>query len=163
MTHDTAPTPPPDHRSSAGRRLGIAVPPTWRRRCDPDHGVLVAARATRLPASGVSPDLVLRCSRVDDNEDLTAWRERAMGELADLLVDFALEDDDQFDLLGHDVAYRRFAHRVGTADVLCDQWAWLAEGVGLTLTCSVAREDYPDYCDVFEAIAETVDLLPDVA
>jgi len=163
MTHDTAPTPPPDHRSSAGRRLGIAVPPTWRRRCDPDHGVLVAARAKRLPASGVSPDLVLRCSRVDDNEDLTAWRERAMGELADLLVDFALEDDDQFDLLGHDVAYRRFAHRVGTADVLCDQWAWLAEGVGLTLTCSVAREDYPDYCDVFEAIAETVDLLPDVA
>gem|GEM_PF-1898495 len=162
MTHDTAPTRPAP-LSPAGRQLGIAVPPTWRRRSDPDHGVLVAARATRLPASGVSPDLVLRYSRVDDGEDLTAWRERAMGELADLLIDFALEDDDEFDLLGHDVAYRRFAHRVGTADVLCDQWAWLADGVGLTLTCSAAREDYPDYCDVFETIAETVDLLPDAA
>jgi hypothetical protein len=86
-----------------------------------------------------------------------------MGELADRLDHFALEDDDDFDLLGQPVAYRRFAHRVGTADVVCDQWAWLAHRVGITLTCSVAREDYADYCDLFETIAETVDLLPDVA
>ncbi|CAN5185168.1 hypothetical protein BH09ACT12_BH09ACT12_01260 [soil metagenome] len=139
--------------------LGIAVPPSWRRRSDPDHGVLVAARATQVPPSGVRPELVLRYSRVDDG--LTAWREQAMGELADRLDDFALEDDDEFDLLGSRVAYRRFAHRLGAADILCDQWAWLTHGVGVTLTCSVAREDYADYCDVFEAIAETVDLLPD--
>jgi hypothetical protein len=56
------------------------------------------------------------------------------------------------------VAYRRFAHRVGAADLLCDQWAWVVGGLGITLTCSAAREDYWDYCDVFEAIAETVDL-----
>ena len=104
---------------------------------------------------------MLRYARVDD--DLTGWRESAMGELADRLVDFALEDDDEYDLVGQPVAYRRFAHRLGTADVVCDQWAWLAEGVGVTLTCSVAREEYADYCDVFETIAETVDLLPDVA
>ena len=56
--------------------------------------------------------------------------------------------------------YRRFAYRLGAADLLCDQWAWRAGSVGVTLTCSVAREDYWDYCDVFEAIAETVDLSP---
>ena len=149
--------------SPAHRHLGIAVPPTWRRRSDPDQGVLVAARATRLPASGVRPELVLRICRPDQGESLTAWRERAMGELADLLVDFALEDDDEYDLMGHPVAYRRFAHRLGTADVLCDQWAWLAHGTGVTLTCSVARAEYADYCDLFDAVAATVDLLPDVA
>jgi hypothetical protein len=150
----------PDHPAHPAH-LGIAVPPTWRRRSDPDHGVLVAARATQVPASGVPPELVLRCARVDD--DLAGWRATAMAELAERLEAFALEDDDDFDLLGRDVAYRRFAHRVGTADVVCDQWAWLAHGVGITLTCSVAREDYPTYCDLFETIAETVDLLPDVA
>lgn len=153
-------TDPHDLQSSLAH-LGISVPPSWRRRSDPDHGVLVAARATQVPPSGVRPELVLRCSSVDD--DLTAWREDAMGELADRLDDFALEDDDEFDLLGRRVAYRRFAHRVGAADVICDQWAWLAHGVGVTLTCSVAREDYSIYCDVFEAIAETVDLLPNTA
>jgi hypothetical protein len=55
------------------------------------------------------------------------------------------------------VAYRRFAHRVGLAALVSDQWAWLTDGVGVTLTCTVAREDYADYCDVFEAVAETVD------
>lgn len=104
---------------------------------------------------------MLRYCRAGDN--LTLWREEAMSELADRLVDFAVEDDDEYDLLGHRVAYRRFAHRLGVADVICDQWAWLAEGIGITLTCSVAREEYAEYCDVFEAIAETVDLLPDVA
>ncbi len=152
-----------DRPSSApGRRLGIAVPPTWRRRSDPDHGVLVAARATQVPPSGVRPELVLRYCRVPD-DDLTAWREAAMGELADRLDDFALEDDDEFDLMDDRVAYRRFAHRLGAADVICDQWAWLTDGVGVTLTCSVAREEYADYCDVFEAIAATVDLMPDAA
>lgn len=143
--------------------LSIAIPPTWRRRHDPDRGVLVAARATSVPASGVRPELVLRQARVDDVLTLTAWRDEAMHELAGLLDDFALEDDDEYDLLGHLVAYRRFAHRLGTADVLCDQWAWLIDRIGVTLTCSVAREDYAAYCDVFETIAETVDLLPDVA
>ena len=95
------------------------MPTTWRRRSDPDRGVLVAARSTHLPPSGVRPELVLRYAPVDD--DLTAWRDAAMGELADRLVDFELEDDDEYDLLGHRVAYRRFAHRVGTADIICDQ------------------------------------------
>ena len=61
------------------------------------------------------------------------------------------------------MSYHRFAHRLGAADLLCDQWSWLVDGLGVTLTCSVAREDYPDYCDVFEAIAETVSIGPRAA
>ena len=33
---------------------------------------------------------------------------------------------------------------------------WLVDGLAATLTCSAAREDYPDWCDVFESVAETV-------
>ena len=64
------------------------------------------------------------------------------------------------------MSYRRFAHRVGEVDVVCDQWSWPAmprQAPDVTLTCSVARQDYWDYCDVFEAIAETVDLGPRAA
>ncbi len=130
--------------------LGIALPPTWRRTAAPDQGVLVAARAATTPASGFRPQLVLRC----DSPPLD--------DLARRLRDFALEDDDDFDLFGQDVSYRRFAHRLGAVDVVCDQWSWAAsDSPGqVTLTCSVARQDYWDYCDVFEAVAETVDLGP---
>jgi hypothetical protein len=110
--------------------------------------VLVSARAPTAPASGFRPEVVLRCDAAD------------LGDLAAGLDDFALEDEDAFDLMGHDVAYTRFAHRVGSVDVLCDQWVWQVRSLSVRLTCSVAREDYWDWCDVFEAIAETVDIRP---
>ena len=141
--------------------IGISLPATWRRRAAPAHGVVVSARSGVLPASGVHPELTLRCVPV--GSDLAEWRAEAIHDLSHRLLDFDLEDDDAFDLLGRDVAYHRFAHRLGAADVLSDQWAWLVDGLGVTLTCSVAREDYPDYCDVFEAIAETVSIGPRAA
>jgi hypothetical protein len=140
--------------------LYVSVPASWRRRHDPAlaaAGVLVSARAPAMPPSGVRPELTVRVVAVDPDRDLVAWREDALGDLADALVDFELEDDDGFDLEGHDVRYHRFAHRIGTVDVLCDQWAWLVGGRGVTLTCSAARTDYPDWCDLFEAIAATLD------
>lgn len=136
---------------------GLVVPPRWLRRDGTGHGVLVHARAPVLPPSGVRPELVLTCAEVDD--DLATWRDRALRELDGRLDDLAVEDDDTFELTGHDVAYHRFAHRLGAADVISEQWAWVVDGTGLTLTCSVAREDYGDWCDVFEAVAETVDPL----
>jgi hypothetical protein len=139
--------------------LSVSVPSSWRRRSDPQHGVVVAARSPVLPPSGVRPELVVRTATLD-HDDVVAWRREALDELAEVLVDLAVEDDDVFDLDGREVRYHRFAHRVGTADVLCDQWAWLVDGLAVTLTCSAARVDYPDWCDVFEAVAETVDLGP---
>lgn len=138
--------------------IDVCLPASWRRRSSPAHGVVVSARSTVLPAGGVPPDATLRCAVVDT--DLRTWRAAAITELSERLVDFAVEDDDEFDLLGRAVAYHRFAHRVGAADVLSDQWSWLVDGLGVTLTCSVARADYPDYCDVFEAIAATVRIDP---
>lgn len=141
--------------------IGIRLPATWRRRSSPAHGVVISARSTVLPASGVPPEATVRCAAVDT--ELHTWRTVAIADLSERLVDFEVEDDDEFELLGRTVVYHRFAHRLGAADVLSDQWSWLADGLGVTLTCSVAREDYPDYCDVFEAIAETLSIDPQAA
>lgn len=136
----------------------LTVPRTWHVRRNLPHGVVLAARPRTVPTGGLSPEIVLRCTAVDD--DLPTWRREALDGLRDQLVDFALEDADQYDLGDHRVAYHRFAHRFGAADVLCDQWAWLVDGLGVTLTCSVARDDYLTYCDLFEDIAATVDVVP---
>ncbi|MEO9322624.1 hypothetical protein ABFT23_03985 [Nocardioides sp. C4-1] len=137
------------------RQPTLSVPSRWRRRTEPAPGVVVAARAPSLPPSGVRPELTLHRTAVG-HDDHVRWREQALVELAGLLDDLAVEDDDAYDLDGRDVVYHRFAHRVGSADVLCDQWSWLTHGVGTTLTCSAARDDYLDYSEVFEAVAATV-------
>ena len=139
----------------------LTVPRTWHTRRNVRHGIVLAARPRTLPESGVSPEIVLRCAPVD--HELKVWRGQALLDLRGQLVDFALEDADEFDLGDHRVAYCRFAHRFGAADVLCDQWAWLVDGLGVTLTCTVAREDYLTYCDLFEDVASTVEVLPRVA
>lgn len=139
----------------------VTVPHSWHARRGLGHGVLLAARPRSVPPSGVTPELVLRCTAVD--HELRVWRGQALLELRAQLEDFALEDADEFDLGDHRVSYARFAHRLGAADLLCDQWAWVAEGIGVTLTCTVAREDYLTYCDLFEDVAATVDILPRVA
>ncbi len=141
--------------------ISIVVPTAWRQRAAPERGILLSARATALPPSGVPPEVTLRCAVVDT--DLRTWRTRSVAELGRRLVDFEVEDDDEYELLGAPVVYQRFAHRLGAADVLSDQWAWLADGLGVTLTCSAARTDYPDYCDVFEDIAATVRIGPQAA
>ena len=141
--------------------LTLCLPTTWRRLSHLPHGVVVNARATIVPASGVPPEVVVRCATVD--ADLHAWRAGAIQELSAVLVDLEVEDEDEFRLVGEPVAYHRFAHRLGSADVLSDQWSWLDDGLGVTLTCSAARVDYPAYCDVFEAIAETVRIGPRAA
>ena len=45
--------------------IGICLPVTWRRRSAPAHGVVVSARSTVLPDSGMLPELTLRCVPVD--------------------------------------------------------------------------------------------------
>jgi len=139
----------------------LTVPRSWHTRRDLGHGVILAARPRSVPPSGVSPEIALRCATVDVG--LAPWRGQAVLDLRAQLVDFALEDADDFDLGDHRVAYVRFAHRFGAADVVCDQWAWLVDGLGVTLSCSVAREDYLTYCDLFEEVAATVDVLPRLA
>lgn len=146
---------------NAAHDISVAIPRHWTTRTEPEHGVAVAARARALPPSGFAPEVVLRTAPV--TSDLDAWRSDAMTALATQLTDFDVEDSDEFDLGGWPVSYRRFAHRIGATDVVCEQWAWLVEGVGVTLTGSVARTDYADYGDLFEAIAGTVEIAPHAA
>jgi hypothetical protein len=103
----------------------------------------------------------VRCAVVE--EDLGTWRAEAVGALARQLPAFALEDRDAYDLGDHRVIYSRFAHRLGSTELLSEQWAWLVDRLGVTLTCTVAREDYPAFCDLFEAVAATVDIRPAAA
>lgn len=120
--------------------------------------MLVAATAATVPASGFRPSVRLRCEPAPDDPD--TWAAQSLSDLRSTRAEFALEDEEVYELSGHDVRYRRYVHRLGGTDVLCDEWGWLLGGVGFALTCSVAREDYADYCDVFEAIAQTVEPAP---
>lgn len=142
-------------------RITVSVPRPWVTRNDPDHGIVVAARSREVPASGFPPELVVRSVPVDT--DLVTWRGEAVEAMAVQLDRFELEDDDEFPLGDHVVSYRRFAYRHGVTDVLCDQWAWVVDGVGVTLTGSVARQDYPTYCDLFEDVAATLEVVRQAA
>ncbi|MDN4160810.1 hypothetical protein [Nocardioides abyssi] len=136
----------------------LTLPPGWHHHPDPAPDVLVAARGT--PSwSGVPPELVLRRTEVpaDWADDLDAWRAAAVVDLRRLLDRFALEDTELLDLEGRDVLYQRFAHRGVVADLLTEQWSWLVGRCGLTLSGTVALEDYADLCEVLEDAAASVE------
>jgi hypothetical protein len=113
------------------------LPPGWRRRRHRD-GALVAT-APAAGAGGVPPRL--------------AWRTGPPPAYDGLDV----EDEDGFDLDGHEVGYRRFGHRVGGVEVVSEEWTWLVDGVPHVLTGTVRREDYLVVCDLFEEVAASVD------
>ncbi|MCW2768221.1 MAG: hypothetical protein JWO11_4180 [Nocardioides sp.] len=75
--------------------LGIALPPTWQRRSEPGRGVLVRARPATAPASGVRPEITLRCTSV--SADLVTWRAAALAELGRRLENFEVEDADDYE------------------------------------------------------------------
>ncbi len=110
--------------------------------------------APGVHGSGVAPRLQHRAEPFDD--DLDAWH-RLVASADESRPGFELEDEDEFELAGHDVVYRRFGHVVAGAPVLSDQWLWVVDDVGHQLVGTVATEEYADYCDVFESVAETFD------
>lgn len=138
--------------------VSLAVPRRWSTLDDPAPGVSLLARAPAPAPSGFTPELALHSGPVDGASSLTDWRAEAMSSLAAQLDALEVEDTDVIDLDGEPVGYARFSHRLGGADVVCDQWAWLRDGVGVTLTGTVARADYADYCDLFENVAATVEV-----
>lgn len=112
--------------------------------------------APGLHRHGVAPRLEHRAEPCAG--DLARWA--AVVAVADAsLPDFDLEDDDAFDLEGRDVVYRRYAHASAHWGVplMSEQWLWVVDGVGHRLVGTVARQEYADYCDVFESVAATFD------
>lgn len=133
----------------------LPLPPGWRRSTDLPHGVLLHARAPAAGPSGVAATVRLTCTTAAG--PLTDWRDEAMVELSRTLDLFELDDAEDYVLGDHDVAYRRYAWRRGAHDLLAEEWSWLVGGLGLTLTGVVAREDYADVADVFDAVAAALD------
>lgn len=68
-----------------------------------------------------------------------------------------VEDEDAFELSGHQVDYRRFGHRAGGVELVSEEWTWRVDGARLVLTGTVPRADYLSVCDLFEDVAATVD------
>lgn len=134
----------------------ICLPSRWRSRAS-GSDVLLVAEPARPPDSGVRPRLSLRVSPVDAHRD--AWRGRVLSRLADQATDTEIdvEDEDDLDVAGREVVYVRFGHGGAQAHLISEVWAWWLDGVETTLTATAARVDYAEYCDVFEAVAETVE------
>jgi hypothetical protein len=125
-------------------RRWVAVPGGWA--------------APGVHRSGVAP--LLECRSEPFDAVLERWA--ALVDTADASrEDYDLEDDDTFELAGHEVAYRRFGHTRSGVPVLSERWLWVVDGAGHQLLGTVARSEYEDYCDVFESVAETFD--PDPA
>jgi hypothetical protein len=127
------------------------LPPGWRGTSDPDRGVLLSARSPVAGASGVVPLARLEVTPVAGS--LHAWRERDLRATTLRRTDFELHAEEDLELAGGAVSYRRFGYRRGDDDLVCVQWAWLVGGCGHTLTCTVGRGDYAELADTFEAIA----------
>lgn len=134
----------------------ICLPSRWRSRAG-EFDVLLVAEPTRSPDSGVRPRLVLHVAPVDADRD--GWRHRVLLRLAERATDTEvdIEDEDDLDVAGREVVYARFGHGGDQAHLISDAWAWWVDGVETTVTATVARVDYAEYCDVFEAVAETVE------
>ena len=128
-------------------RLPVTMPRRWPR-------VRGGYLAPGVHGSGLAPRLEHRAEPFDG--DLDAWH-RQVAEADASRPDLELEDEDAFELGGHDVVYRRFGHAVSGVPVLSDQWLWVVDGLGHQLLGTVATDEYADYCDVFESVAETFD------
>jgi hypothetical protein len=124
--------------------LAVAVPASWRR--EPRFG-RVRYLAPTTPPSGVTPRLDYVVGRGSGG-----WPPSP----ADLgLPDALVEDEDTFEVGGHPAAYRRLLHREDGADLVSDEWSWRLDDLGVALVGTVALADYPEWCEVFESVAET--------
>jgi hypothetical protein len=122
------------------------MPPRWVR-------VKRQYAAPGVHGSGLAPHLEHRAQKFGGSLD--DWRLRVSA--ADASRDLDVEDDDCFEVAGHECIYRRFGHTVAGVAVLTDQWLWVVDGIGHQLFGTVAAVDYEEYCDVFESVAETFD------
>lgn len=131
----------------------LILPPGWTSQPGKSEGVLLRARGPSPGASGRCPSVCLR--RDDVTESAARWAQSVVADLARRRTDFDLDDEDVYLIGATDATYRRYGFRLDDDDLLCEEWSWLVDGVGYTLRCTSAREDYESFCDLFEQVAET--------
>lgn len=71
--------------------------------------------------------------------------------------DAVVEDEDRYDLAGHEVGYRRLGHRADGVELVSEEWRWQVGDQVVVLTGTVPRADYLAVCDLFEEVAAGVD------
>ena len=120
---------------------------------DADTGLLLSARPPLAGRSGVLPEV--RLTVMPGEPDGFEWVDDDLEVVARAVRDFLLEDSDQYVVGDHEVAYRRFAHRRGAHDLVCERWAWESDARLFLVDAMCAREDYEEFCDAFEQVAES--------
>ena len=135
----------------------IAVPPGWERVTDPVPGVALLMAARRRPASGVLPCLAVAAVPLSPGRSRSDHLAGLRAELSGGLDDAEVEDEDAFEGDRGPVDYLRLAHRDDDRHLVSEVWVWLADGRAWSVTGTVDRRDYADWCDVFEEVAATFD------
>jgi hypothetical protein len=136
--------------------VSIAVPVGWEKVTDPAPGVLLLA-APRRPLAVARPSMAVSVADLEPGWSRTVWLERLRRELAASLEALDVEDEDAYDVAGLDVDYLRLAHRDDGRELVSEVWVWLCEGRAWTVSGTVERADYVDWCEVFEGVAATFD------
>jgi len=103
--------------------------------------------------SGVLPEV--RLTVMPGEADGFDWVDDDLDRVERAVTDFLLEDDDAYEAGGVPVGYSRFAHRRGAHDLVCERWAWELGGHRFLLDATCSREDYEEFCDLFEQVAES--------
>lgn len=135
----------------------IAVPSGWERLHHPVAGVPLVMAARRRPASGVLPSMAVAVAELGSGWSRAGYLGGLRDELICGLDGGVVEDDDAVELDTGEVSYLRVAHRSGEAELVSEVWVWLCGGRAWSVSGTVDRRDYADYCDVFEGVAETFD------
>lgn len=124
-------------------RPGIAVvmgPPATD--TGPDHRPVVAiTRAPHPPPSG------------PPGNHLPAHQTQLVADVVDAFPWPVVEERDVVDLDGHAVSYVRINHQANTLCLISELWTWVLGAEEWTVTGTTPLDQYPIWCDVFEAIA----------
>jgi hypothetical protein len=135
----------------------ISVPTGWEQVTDPVPGVALLMAARRRPATGILPSMAVAAVPLAPDRDRSTYLAGLRTELTDGLDGAEVEDEDAFELDGGPVDYLRLSHRDGDRHLVSEVWLWLADGRAWSVSGTVDRRDYADWCDVFEEVAATFD------
>ncbi|ADD41129.1 hypothetical protein [Stackebrandtia nassauensis] len=99
-----------------------------------------------------SANIVVTTDALPTATELERWQDDSDGELELRLPDYVLLDRETT----ADGRVRRLAHyeQPDCGPVTMEQWAWLYDGIGYTITASVATPAYDGLADVFARVAE---------
>lgn len=129
---------------------GLLVPRDWSCVTDPAPHVVVSLTPRWCPASGYLPWLTVTRTPTRDRSPTADAVTEALG-----LADAWIEDEDAYDTDFGRCSYLRVGFTEDDVPLVAEIWSWDGNGELWTLTACLARDDLPDFTDVFDEVAET--------